>query len=74
MAGIALYGCIDDLLVYSSTIRFQHRLEQVKLLSDEGQSLHAPNAFGVVTAEAVAPPEIAIFRVSTRPLHSRPTG
>lgn len=62
MAGLALFGPLDVLLLSSSTIQLRHRLESVKFLPDRGKPLHDPKAYGVVTAEAVALPEITATR------------
>jgi hypothetical protein len=59
MAGLALLGPIEDLLLASTTIQLRHRLESVKFLPDGGAARHDPLNYGVVTAEAVALPEVA---------------
>ena len=58
MAGLALLGPLDSLLKSNRTIQLIHRLESVKLLFDDPNSGHDPKAYGVVTAQAVALPEI----------------
>lgn len=58
MAGLALLGPLDELLVGTDAERVLHRLESVKLLPDPPAAEHDPAAYGVVTAEAVAMPEI----------------
>lgn len=63
MAGLALYGPLDGPLLSTTAIRLRHRLESVKFLPDPGATPHDPKAYGLVTAEAVALPEIA----NTRP-------
>ncbi len=60
MAGLALYGPLDGPLLSSTEIRLRHRLESVKFLPDEGQ--HDPQAYGMVTAQAVAAPEAVASR------------
>lgn len=62
MAGLALFGHLDDLLTGTSAVRLEHRLESVKLLPDPGSAQHDPLVYGVVTAEAIALPEIANTR------------
>ncbi len=59
MAGLALFGPLDAPLVGTGTERLVHCLESVKMLPDSAASGHDPAAYGVVTAEAVAMPEIA---------------
>ena len=62
MAGLALFGPIDDLLLTSAAVRLQHRLESVKYLPDQHMPSHDPASYGVVTAQAVALPEVATTR------------
>lgn len=62
MAGLALYGPLDGPLLGTGTVRLQHRLESVKFLPDKGMPPHDPSSYGVVTAEAVAVPEITVNR------------
>jgi hypothetical protein len=57
MAGLALYGPIDELMLSAGAVRLRHRLESVKLLPDKGKTAHDPSVYGVVTAQAVALPE-----------------
>jgi hypothetical protein len=57
MAGLALYGELDELLLGAGRVRLRHRLESVKILPDEGQPLTDPLAYGVATAHAVSLPE-----------------
>lgn len=57
MAGLALYGCLTDLLNSSDAVLLQHRLESVKILPDHGQ--HDPDLYGEVTAQSVSRIEIA---------------
>jgi hypothetical protein len=56
MAGLALLGPLDDLLVNGRTIELTHRLESVKILPDVAP-LNDPSTYGLVTAQAVATPE-----------------
>ena len=58
MAGLALLGPLDPLFVRTDSERLLHRLESVKLLPDPPAPAHDPATYGVVTAEAVAMPEI----------------
>jgi hypothetical protein len=57
MAGLALFRSLDDVLLGASPVVLRHRLESVKILPDAGPG-HDPLAYGVVTAEAVALPEV----------------
>lgn len=57
MAGLALYGCLTDLLNSNSPIALRHRLESVKILPDVGQN--APDLYGELTAQAASRAEIA---------------
>lgn len=59
MAGLALFGPLDGPLLSTAAVRLRHRLESVKFLPDHGRAPHDPKAYGLVTAEAVALPEIA---------------
>lgn len=60
MAGLSLYGPLDGPLLGAAEIRLRHRLESVKFLPDEGE--HEPQAYGMVTAQAVAAPEAVVDR------------
>ncbi len=68
MAGLALTGDLTPLLAGNGTIEIDHRLESVKLLSQEGETGTDPKHHGYLTAEAVARPEI------TAPSRSRVFG
>lgn len=56
MAGLALYGCLTELLSNSGAISLRHRLESVKILPDHGQN--DPQLYGDLTAQSVARIEI----------------
>jgi hypothetical protein len=56
MAGLALYGPLDALLLGTATVTLRHRLESVKILPDSGAG-NDPLTYGVVTAAAVAAPQ-----------------
>lgn len=58
MAGLALFGPLDRPLLETGPVRLLHRLESVKYLPDRGSRPHDPEAYGVITAEAVSLPEI----------------
>ncbi len=51
MAGLALYGCLTDLLNSTETVSLRHRLESVKILPDHDQ--HNPDLYGDVTVQSV---------------------
>jgi hypothetical protein len=73
MAGLSLYGPLDDMLLATSPIQLHHRLESVKLLPDSGPG-HEPRAYGVATAQATALPEATTqrHRVFSMPVTTKP--
>lgn len=73
MAGLALYGSLDGLLLGTATLTLRHRLESVKFLPDRGPR-RDPETYGVATAQAVALPEatIARRRVFCMPVTAKP--
>ena len=62
MAGLALFGPLDAPLLDAGPVLLRHRLESVKLLPDTGRPLHDPSAYGLITAQAVAEPEVTAAR------------
>ena len=56
MAGLALYGCLTDLLKDNSPIRLGHRLESVKIFSDSLPN--DPENWGAITEGAIAQAEV----------------
>ncbi|WP_028049394.1 S8 family peptidase [Cellulomonas sp. URHD0024] len=62
MAGLALYGDLDFVLVGSGPIRLDHRLESVRMTPGRGEPVLDPLDFGTATADAVALPEITAKR------------
>jgi hypothetical protein len=56
MAGLALYGPLDDLLTGTDPVALTHRLESVKVLPDTPAG-NDPLAYGLVTAQAAAAAE-----------------
>jgi hypothetical protein len=56
MAGLALYGCLTDLLGSADPVVLRHRLESVKILPDQGQN--APELWGEITSQAASRIEI----------------
>lgn len=61
MAGLALYGLLEEVLLNNASVVLRHRLESVKILPDSGAG-HDPLAYGVATAQAVALPEATARR------------
>ncbi|MFC8301652.1 S8 family peptidase [Micromonospora orduensis] len=53
MAGLALYGSLDHLLLTSGPVTLTHRLESVKMLPDK-PATNDPTAYGLITAQAAA--------------------
>lgn len=74
MAGLALYGNLDPLLVSQEPVRLEHRLESVRMKPARGEPLIDPLDFGTATAAAVALPEITTnrHRVFCLPLSATP--
>jgi len=74
MAGLALYGSLDDLLTGTGTVQLHHRLESVRILPEPGEPVTDPLDYGTVTVEAVALAEIAAKRkrVFCMPVSSDP--
>jgi hypothetical protein len=58
MASLALLGPLDELLLSSVRVELRHRLESVKMLPDTIPG-HDPDAYGLITAQAVALPEVS---------------
>lgn len=56
MAGLALYGPLDDLLTSTKPVVLTHRLESVKILPD-APAVNDPLTYGLVTAQATAAAE-----------------
>lgn len=54
MAGLALYGPLDDLLAGTGTVQLHHRLESVRILPQPGERDTDPLDYGTVTVEAIA--------------------
>jgi hypothetical protein len=54
MAGLALYGPLDDLLTGSGTVQLHHRLESVRVLPNPGEPATDPRDYGTVSVDAVA--------------------
>lgn len=62
MAGLALYGPIDDLLTGSGRVQLLHRLESVRVLPNPGEPDTDPRDYGTVTVDAVARAETTTVR------------
>ncbi|MEC4615513.1 S8 family peptidase [Tsukamurella tyrosinosolvens] len=58
MAGLALYGDLDDALQGSGPVVLRHRLESVRLMPGPGEKSNDQLDFGSATVQAVALPEI----------------
>ncbi|KFU78454.1 Subtilase family protein [Amycolatopsis lurida] len=74
MAGLALYGPLDDLLVSTKPIALTHRLESVKILPDSLVG-NDPLTYGLVTAQAGAAVETSAAgrpRVFCLPVTAQP--
>lgn len=56
MAGLALYGCLTEVVGHERRVELRHRIESVKILPDVGQN--EPQMYGAVTAEASARAEV----------------
>ncbi len=61
MAGLSLYGPLDDLLLGTTKVELRHRLESVKILPDTGSG-NDPLAYGIAMAQAAAMPEAVAKR------------
>jgi hypothetical protein len=56
MAGVALYGCLTEVLNSTTRLKLRHRLESVKILPNHGK--HPPELYGDITVQAIAKIEI----------------
>lgn len=59
MAGLALYGNLDPILLNSNCIQLRHRLESVRITPGPGETGHHPLDFGVATIDAISTVEVA---------------
>lgn len=62
MAGLALYGELDSVLMATDPVRLVHRLESVRMITGSRRSDHDPLDYGTATVDAVTLPEIAAHR------------
>ncbi|MFO0999551.1 MAG: S8 family peptidase [Planctomycetaceae bacterium] len=60
MAGLALYGCLNDYLNSNEPVVLGHRLESVKIFSK--QNGNHPDLYGEITTQAMSKIEIASSR------------
>ena len=74
MAGLALYGDLNDQIMENASVLLRHRLESVKVFEPGRPETHAPpEMYAAVTAEAVAVPETDLpgrRRVFSMPISS----
>lgn len=74
MAGLALYGSLDEVLTSAASVTLTHRLESVKILPD-APSMNDPQAYGLITAQGAAAAEsshASRARVFCLPITSEP--
>ncbi|KXF56619.1 subtilisin family serine protease [Rhodococcus sp. SC4] len=62
MAGLALYGRLDEHLTSTATVQLSHRLESVRMMPSKTEAATNPRDYGTATVEAVALPEITAPR------------
>lgn len=62
MAGLALFGPLDDLLRSGQPVVLRHRLESVRIMPASGEPATDPVAYGDITVQAVALPEATTTR------------
>lgn len=60
MAGLALYGCLNEVLNTVNPVKLGHRIESVKIFSM--QRANEPDLYGEITSQAVSKIEIAAAR------------
>ncbi|MDS0246964.1 S8 family peptidase [Microbacterium kitamiense] len=74
MAGLALYGNLDPLLLTPEQVRLEHRLESVRITPGANEVPTDPLDFGTLTADAIALPEITVARprVFCMPISTKP--
>jgi len=60
MAGLALYGCLNEVLNVADPVKLGHRLESVKIFSK--QRANKPELYGEITSQAMSKIEIAAIR------------
>lgn len=62
MAGLALYGSLDNLLTSGQPVTLRHRLESVRIMPAGDESPNDPITYGDITAQAVSTPEAVSSR------------
>lgn len=62
MAGLALYGRLDEHLTSTAAVTLSHRLESVRMMPSKSETATNPRDYGTATVEAVALPEITTPR------------
>lgn len=74
MAGLALFGDLDEALASGAPVALSHRLESVRIIPGNGEPLHDPLDYGTATADAIARPEITAIRkrVYCLPISTQP--
>lgn len=74
MAGLALYGNLDQHLITTGTVQLRHRLESVRMTPGPGEAGLEPLDYGSATVQAVSLPEITAprRRVFCLPLSAKP--
>ena len=76
MAGLALFGSLDAMLLGTGPVQLTHRLESVRVLPNPGEVQTLPRDYGTVTVQAVALPEATADRrrVFCMPVSTDPDG
>ena len=80
MAGLALFGDLTDALSSQFPVNVSHRLESVKLLTNDGANKGSARHHGYLTVEACARPEITapqrarLFAMAVTSLDNRDRG
>lgn len=59
MAGLALFGDLDRILLSQGDVPLRHRLESVRMLPSRTEPATDPRDYGSLTVEAVAMPEVS---------------
>ncbi|MCF8786690.1 S8 family serine peptidase [Rhodococcus ruber] len=74
MAGLALFGPLDEHLTSTEPVHLRHRLESVRMTPSGSEAATDPRDFGTATVEAVSLPEITAPRprVFCLPLSTSP--
>ncbi|OIQ77987.1 hypothetical protein GALL_403160 [mine drainage metagenome] len=62
MAGLALYGPLDDLLMGNGSVQLHHGLESVRIIPGPGEPRTDPKDYGTTTIQAVSIPETQVQR------------